>query len=85
MSFLTLILDFFAGSGTTGQAVWELNKEDGGNRHFILIQLDETVHDENIVKDFPTVADITQERLRRISENFNFNESKNFRELKVIK
>ena len=81
----SLILDFFAGSGTTGQAVWELNKEDGGNRHFILIQLDETVHYENIVKDFPTVADITQERLRRISENFNFNESKNFRELKVIK
>lgn len=31
-----LILDFFAGSGTTGQAVLELNKEDGGNRHFIL-------------------------------------------------
>lgn len=31
-----VILDFFAGSGTTGQAVLELNKEDGGNRHFIL-------------------------------------------------
>ena len=31
-----LILDFFAGSGTTGQAVLELNKEDGGNRRFIL-------------------------------------------------
>ena len=31
-----IVLDFFAGSGTTGQAVLELNKEDGGNRHFIL-------------------------------------------------
>lgn len=31
-----LVLDFFAGSGTTGQAVLELNKEDGGNRRFIL-------------------------------------------------
>ena len=31
-----LVLDFFAGSGTTGQAVLELNEEDGGNRHFIL-------------------------------------------------
>lgn len=31
-----LVLDFFAGSGTTGQAVLDLNKEDGGNRHFIL-------------------------------------------------
>ena len=35
-----IILDFFAGSGTTGQAVLELNKEDGGNRQFILCQVD---------------------------------------------
>lgn len=32
----SLILDFFAGSGTTGQAVLDMNCEDGGNRHFIL-------------------------------------------------
>ena len=32
----SLVLDFFAGSGTTGQAVLEINKEDGGNRRFIL-------------------------------------------------
>lgn len=32
----SLILDFFAGSGTTGQAVLDMNTEDGGNRHFIL-------------------------------------------------
>ena len=31
------MLDFFAGSGTTGQAVAEVNKEDGGNRQFIII------------------------------------------------
>ena len=31
-----IVLDFFAGSGTTAQAVMELNKEDGGNRKFIL-------------------------------------------------
>ena len=35
------ILDFFAGSGTTGQAVLELNKEDGGKRQYILVQLNE--------------------------------------------
>jgi len=35
-NFSSLILDFFAGSGTTGQAVLDLNKEDGGNRKFIL-------------------------------------------------
>ena len=53
-----IILDFFAGSGTTGHAVWDLNKEDGGNRKFILVQLDEEVQDEEIRKEFPTVADI---------------------------
>jgi len=66
----SLILDFFAGSGTTGQAVWDLNKEDGGNRKFILVQLDEEVQDENIKKEFPTVADICIERLKRVSEKY---------------
>ena len=33
-----IVLDFFAGSGTTGQAVFELNKQDGGNRQFILVE-----------------------------------------------
>lgn len=37
------ILDFFAGSGTTAQAVYETNKEDGRNNRYILIQLDEKV------------------------------------------
>lgn len=36
-----IVLDFFAGSGTTGHAVQELNKNDGGDRQFILVQLDE--------------------------------------------
>jgi len=63
-------LDFFAGSGTTGHAVWDLNKEDGGNRKFILVQLDEEVQDENIKKEFPTIADICIERLRRVSEKY---------------
>ncbi|GAB6283470.1 MAG: hypothetical protein STSR0008_22400 [Ignavibacterium sp.] len=66
----SLVLDFFSGSGTTGQAVWDLNKEDGGNRKFILVQLDEEVLDEEIKKQFPTVADICIERLRRVSEKY---------------
>jgi len=74
ISFVTydtdIILDFFAGSGTTGHAVWDLNKEDGGNRKFILIQLDEEVEDEEIKKEFPTVADICVERLKRVSEKY---------------
>ena len=42
----TFILDFFAGSGTTGQAVLELNKEDGGNRTFILCTNNEVGEDK---------------------------------------
>jgi len=54
-----LVLDFFAGSGATGEAVWKLNQEDGGNRRFILVQLPEpTGYD-----DYETVADITRARL----------------------
>ena len=52
----SLILDFFAGSGTTGQAVMELNEEDGGNRRFILC----TNNENNIAKD------ITRERIYRV-------------------
>ncbi len=65
-----IILDFFAGSGTTGQAVWDLNKEDEGNRRFILVNLDEEVQDENIKKDYSTVADICIERLKKVSEKY---------------
>jgi len=78
-----IVLDFFAGSGTTGHAVWELNKEDGGGRKFILVQLDEEVQDEEVKKDFPTVADICIERLKRVSEKYKnegnlFNNSQDF-------
>lgn len=52
-----IILDFFAGSGTTGHAVLEANRRDGGNRNFILVQIPERV-DNNL-----TIADITKERL----------------------
>ena len=57
-----IILDFFGGSGTTAQAVLELNAQDGGNRKFILVQLPEPTGR----KDFPTIADITKERVRRV-------------------
>jgi adenine-specific DNA-methyltransferase len=72
----SIILDFFAGSGTTGQAVWDLNKEDGGSRKFILIQLDEPVDESTetgknaLSLGLKTVADICIERLRRVSEKY---------------
>lgn len=57
-----LVLDFFAGSGTSGQAVLDQNRDDGENRRFILVQLPEkTEHTE-----YPTIADITRERVRRV-------------------
>ncbi len=63
-----IVLDFFAGSGTTAQAVMELNKEDGGNRKFILVQLSEKT-DENseaFKTGYKTIADICKERIRRV-------------------
>ncbi|MEL7974355.1 site-specific DNA-methyltransferase [Isoptericola sp. F-RaC21] len=56
-----VVLDFFAGSGSTGHAVMDLNVADGGDRQYVLVQLDESVdHPE-----YTTIADITRERLRR--------------------
>ena len=57
-----LILDFFAGSGTTAHAVLDLNQQDGGNRKFILVQLPEKT--DNL--QYPTIAHITRERVRRV-------------------
>ena len=74
-----IILDFFAGSGTTAQAVMELNAEDNGNRRFILVQLPEGIDEKksktayDFVKntlgiDEPKISDITQERIIRASK-----------------
>lgn len=73
-----IILDFFAGSGTTAQAVMELNAQDNGNREFILVQLDEvidkskskTAYDfckNELGSENPTIFDITKERIKRAS------------------
>lgn len=66
----SIILDFFAGSGTTGHAVWDLNKDDDGKRNFILINIDEEVLNKNIRKQFPKITDICIERLKRASKKF---------------
>lgn len=63
-----IILDFFAGSGTTGQAVMELNAEDGGNRKFILVQLPEQTDgkSEASKNGYKKISDITIERNKRV-------------------
>ena len=47
-----IVMDFFSGSGTTADAVMELNAEDGGSRRFVLVQLPEDL-DENLTKAKP--------------------------------
>jgi adenine-specific DNA-methyltransferase len=73
------VLDFFAGSGTTGHAVMAQNASDGSNRRYILVQLPEPLDPENkdqtVAADFcdklkkpRTIAELTKERLRRAAK-----------------
>ncbi len=73
-----LILDFFAGSGTTGDALMQLNAEDGGNRKYILVQIPEPIDPKkdkvafdfvvNELKAEATIFEITKERLKRAAK-----------------
>ncbi len=65
-----LILDSFAGSGTTAHAVLELNKEDGGNRKFILVQQPFDTK-ENEQTRFNICEKITAERVRRVIKGYS--------------
>ncbi|MDD3734969.1 MAG: site-specific DNA-methyltransferase [Candidatus Pacebacteria bacterium] len=71
-----IVLDFFAGSGTTGHATLELNKEDGGNRKFILVeQLSEHIKDCNeriykVIKNQNIHDDFVYMELAKWNENF---------------
>ena len=71
-----IALDFFAGSGTTGHSIIELNRLDGGKRKFILVQIPEDISpnkkEQNTAYQFclsnnlkPTIAEISKERIRR--------------------
>ena len=63
-------VDFFAGSGTTGHAVMDLNAEDGGERQYICVQLDEKTDEKSEARKagYGTIDQITAERLRRAGE-----------------
>jgi adenine-specific DNA-methyltransferase len=62
-----IILDFFSGSGTTADAVMQLNAEDNGNRKFIQVQLPEIVDDksEAYKAGYKTITEIGKERIRK--------------------
>ena len=77
----TLVLDFFAGSATTADAVMQLNVEDGGNRKFIMVQLPEKTYVEKNKKKVPTkggkaafeagyksIDEISRERIKRAAK-----------------
>ena len=71
-----LILDFFAGSCTTAQAVLELNRENGGNRRFIMVQLPEPTPEDSDARQagYETISDIGKERIRRVIANMQEDE-----------
>lgn len=62
-----IVLDFFAGSGTTAQAVLNLNKEDGGKRRFILVSSTEATAD---APDKNLCRDVCAERVRRVISGY---------------
>jgi adenine-specific DNA-methyltransferase len=66
----SIILDSFAGSGTTGHAVLDLNKEDGGNRKFILIEMEDDI-----------AKKITAERIKKAIEKYNYKDGFEYCEL----
>ncbi len=87
-----IILDFFAGSGTTAHAVMNMNAEDGGTRKFIVVQLDEACADgaEALKAGYKTIAEISKERIRRAGEAIlkteshkDWNKDTGFRVLKI--
>ena len=55
----TLVLDSFAGSGTTAHAVLKQNAEDGGNRRFILVEMDDGI-----------ARNVTAERVKRVAQGY---------------
>ncbi len=81
-----IILDFFAGSGTTGHAVMKLNAEDGANRKYIMVQIAEPIDSKknktaydfvaDELKAEPTIFEITKERLLRAARKIKEKNSK---------
>jgi site-specific DNA-methyltransferase (adenine-specific)/adenine-specific DNA-methyltransferase len=60
-----LVLDSFAGSGTTGDVILQMNNEDGGNRRFILVEMDRNI-----------AQNITAERLKRIVQGYAYKDQR---------
>ncbi|MEJ5929167.1 site-specific DNA-methyltransferase [Corynebacterium sp. H128] len=68
-----IILDFFAGSGTTAESVMRVNSSDQHRRRFILVQLPEPVPSGSIAESegYKTIAEVSRERVRRAAEQIS--------------
>ncbi|MFB1490364.1 MULTISPECIES: DNA methyltransferase [unclassified Thiocapsa] len=87
-----LVMDFFAGSGTTAHSVMQLNAEDGGSRKFILVNIAESCSEQSepFKAGFSNIAEIGKERIRRAGKKIlegechpDWNRDVGFRVLKV--
>ena len=65
-----IAMDFFAGSGTMGEAIMAANADDNGKRKFILVQLSEKTEEKTEAKKsgFDTIDEVTSERLRKVGD-----------------
>ena len=73
----SIVLDFMAGSGTTGQAVLELNKEDGGNRKFILCTNNEELDNNGNLKKHKICSDVCYPRVEKVINGYKNSKGEN--------
>lgn len=80
-----IVLDFFSGSGTTAQAVMEINEEQAKNVQFILIQLPELCDEKSEAyrNGYKNICELALERIRRASKKYNSEIDKGFRVFKI--
>lgn len=87
-----IVIDFFAGSSTTAHSVMLQNATDGGNRRFVMVQLDEKTNEDSAAYQagFKTIPEVSRERIRRAGKKVledqcheNWNKDIGFRVLKV--
>ena len=83
----SIIMDFFAGSGTTGHAVALQNEKDGGSRKYVLVTIDEPTSQKSFARaqGIDSVSAITLKRLQRVAESFENAKMQGLRVLKLAK
>ena len=81
----SIVLDFFSGSGTTAQAIMNMNTLDNGKRKFIMVQLPEETTENSVAKKmgFNTICEIGKERIRRAGKKIKENNPMTTKDLDV--